>query len=311
MSDRRAIVGAYLPQISATFEPVLHNALRCEALGFDTLWLYDHLYTPFFPKQPALEGWTLATALLARTSTLRVGHLVLNNNLRHPALLGKMVTTLDVISGGRFEFGLGSGSYEGEHHQAGLPFGTWSERTSRLEESIRIVFSMLENEVTSFEGDHFTLSRVPNVPGPVSSPRPPLHIGGVGPRFTMPLVARYADVWNVPVYGLEGWQETAALLDRLCDDIGRDPSTIRRSHQAVLVLGADDAAVAAARTEADRHYAGYGIDAGGYVGRPEQVLDRMGQQIDAGCTEFAFIPADRGRGEMLELFAAEVLPHLP
>jgi len=104
--------GVYLPQVSLTFEQMLGRALECERLGYDALWLYDHLYAPGLPSVPSLEPWTLATALLARTSRLRAGHLVLCNNFRHPAVLAKMATTLDVISGGRLELGIGSGSVE-------------------------------------------------------------------------------------------------------------------------------------------------------------------------------------------------------
>ena len=109
--------GIYIPQVAASFEELLAQAQRCEAGGITSFWLYDHLYGPGMPDRDGLEAWTLATALLARTTELRVGHLVLNNNFRHPVLLGRMATTLDVISGGRLNLGIGSGSYEAEHHE--------------------------------------------------------------------------------------------------------------------------------------------------------------------------------------------------
>src|SRR6202030_2286366 len=124
-------IGVIVPQVRLGYDELLYKARRGEALGLHSFWIYDHLYAPMLPTQPAFEGWTLATALLANTSTLRVGHLVLCNNFRHPALLAKMATTLDVISNGRLELGIGSGSYEAEHQEAGPPWGSFAERTRR------------------------------------------------------------------------------------------------------------------------------------------------------------------------------------
>ena len=197
----------------------------------------------------------MASFLLAQTERLRLGHLVLCNNFRNPALLGKMATTLDVCSNGRFEFGLGSGSVEEEHHQAGLPWGSFAERSSRLGEALQIITDMFANERTTFSGQHFEVRDVPNLPPPVQRPRPPVHVGGMGPRHTLPLVARYADVWNIPVYGLADWEEKQVVLESECAKIGRDPAEIRRSHEAVLVLGEDDDAVAEGRA-AERRYRG-------------------------------------------------------
>src|SRR5439155_9263721 len=111
--------GIYIPQIGLSYELLRDRAQLCEELGYSSFWCFDHLYEPGLPQHPALEGWTLATSLLAQTTTLRVGHMVLCATFRHPVLLGKMATTLDVISGGRYELGIGSGSVEGEHDEAG------------------------------------------------------------------------------------------------------------------------------------------------------------------------------------------------
>uniref|UniRef100_UPI001FDFB211 LLM class flavin-dependent oxidoreductase n=1 Tax=Nocardia testacea TaxID=248551 RepID=UPI001FDFB211 len=154
------------------------------------------------PGHPCLEAWTTATALLTATSTLRVGALVLCNNFRHPVVLGRMATTLDIVSGGRLEFGLGSGSIREEHTRAGLAWGAAAERAGRLGEALEIITSMFAHERTTFAGAHYRVDDIANVPGPVQRPRPPVHIGGTGPKYTLPLVARYADVWNVPTYGL-------------------------------------------------------------------------------------------------------------
>ncbi|CAO5249078.1 LLM class flavin-dependent oxidoreductase [Frankia sp. AgKG'84/4] len=220
--------GVYLPQVALDFEFMLDRALACERLGYDAFWLFDHLYAPGLPAVPSLEGWTLATALLARTTRLRGGHLVTCNNFRHPALLARMAATADVISGGRVELGLGSGSVEQEHLQAGFPWGTPRERGERLGEALEIITRMFAAPRTTFEGRHYAVHDLPNLPGPVQRPRPRIHLGGVGPRWTLPLVARYADVWNVPTYALDRIGELSRALDAECERIGRERRGGRR-----------------------------------------------------------------------------------
>lgn len=307
-----ADVGIYLPQVAASFDQMLERALRVERLGLRSLWLYDHLYTPGLPDRSSLEGWTLATALLSLTTTLRVGHLVLDNNLRHPALLAKMIATADVISNGRIEIGLGSGSVALEHEQAGIAFGSMATRSSQLGEALAVVDAMLTHETVDFDGEHYSLKGLPSLPAPVQQPRPPLHVGGISEKHTLPLVARFADVWNVPTYGLADWEAKAEVLDQICEQIGRDPATIRWSHQAVLVLAADGASLATARERAARRYAGPGwnVDVGGYVGTPESLVDHMGSMRERGISQFTFVPFDRGEGDALDLLAEDVVPHL-
>lgn len=140
--------------------------------------------------------------MLACTRTLRVGHLVLCNQFRHPALLAKMAATLDVASDGRLDLGIGSGSYEAEHVEAGLPWGTSGERAERLAETLEILTRAFAGDVVDFEGAHHTVRGLPTLPRPVQHPRPPIVVGGAGERRTLPLVARYADVWNIPTYAL-------------------------------------------------------------------------------------------------------------
>ena len=305
-------IGVFLPQVALTYEEVLATARRTEALGLDSFWVYDHLCAPALPDRSSLEGWTLATALLASTSTLRVGHLVLNNNLRHPTVLAKMIATADVISSGRIEIGLGSGSYPLEHEQAGIELGSMAQRSRRLGEALAIVDGMLTHDTFSFTGDHYAVHDLSCRPRPIQQPRPPIHVGGISERHTLPLVARWADVWNVPTYGLAHWEQAAKALDAACETIGRDPASLVRSHQAVLVLAADDAALAAARAQAQRHYAGPGwsVDAGGYVGTPAALVDHIGAMRERGVQRFTFLPSDRGRSDMLELLAGSVLPQL-
>jgi alkanesulfonate monooxygenase SsuD/methylene tetrahydromethanopterin reductase-like flavin-dependent oxidoreductase (luciferase family) len=306
----RVRFGIYVPQLAMSADGLVARALDCERLGFHSLWLFDHLYGPGLPDVDAYEGWTLATTLLAKTTRLRVGHLVNCNNFRHPALLGKMATSLDVLSNGRLEFGIGSGSYEEEHHQAGMEWGTARERTERLEEALEIVTRMFTSPRTSFAGKHYTVTDLPNLPAPVQQPRPPIHIGGAGRTMTLPLVARFADVWNVPTYALGELDELTAILDAECERIGRDPAEIERSIEAVLATATPerlDAAIAVAR----RRYGGpgFGLEDGGFVGPPSQIVDRVGALEAKGFSTFVFLTHDRASTETLELMASEVVPH--
>jgi alkanesulfonate monooxygenase SsuD/methylene tetrahydromethanopterin reductase-like flavin-dependent oxidoreductase (luciferase family) len=306
--------GIYLPQVSLGFEQMLGRALECERLGYDGLWLYDHLWAPGLPEVPSLEPWTLATALLARTSRLRVGHLVLCNNFRHPAVLAKMAATLDVISGGRLELGIGSGSVPAEHDQAGLPWGSPRERSERLAEALEIITRMLGPDgtrpaSTTYEGSHYAVRDLPSLPAPVQRPRPPVHIGGAGRTRTLPLVARYADVWNIPTYALDRIGELTAALDAECERIGRDPASIRRSVEAVMVVAKEDR-LDEAMARARRHYGGpgYGLAEGGFAGTPEQVAGRIAELAGQGFSSFIFFTHDRASTQTLELFASEVMP---
>jgi len=279
-------------------------------VGFDSLWLFDHLYGPGAPDVVTYEGWILATALLAKTTRLRVGHLVSCNNFRHPAVLAKMAATLDVISGGRLEFGLGSGSIEAEHVEAGLPWGTPRERNERLAEALEIITRMFAGPRASFDGEHYQLVDLPTSPAPVQSPHPPIHIGGVGPT-TRRLAAQYADVWNIPTYALDRTAELMAAVDEECERIGRDPATLRRSVEAVLVTGTD-ATLAKAVEVGQRRYGspGYGLEAGGFIGSPGRIIERVEELAGAGFSLFIFMTHDRADPETLELFGAEVMPAL-
>jgi alkanesulfonate monooxygenase SsuD/methylene tetrahydromethanopterin reductase-like flavin-dependent oxidoreductase (luciferase family) len=304
-------LGIYVPQIVSDYDTMLSLALTAERTGFGTFWLFDHLYAPGLPDYPALEGWTTMTALLCQTTTLRVGNLVLCNNFRHPVLLARMATTLDVISNGRLEFGLGSGSYEREHHEAGLPWESAALRSERLAEALEIITSMFGSTVTSFSGRHYQVTDVPNRPLPVQLPRPPIHIGGAGPKYTLPIVARFADVWNVPTYGLRNWPALTETLEAECDKIGRDPSEIRRSHQAVLAVARHERDLPEVEATIQRRFASpvFAVQEG-YVGTPSMLVDQIGRRADQGISSIAFMVGAKEAAATMELFASEVMPQL-
>lgn len=312
-------VGVYVPQVALSWDDVRHRAERCDELGIGSLWLYDHLYAPGLPRVPSLEGWTLATALLAVTARLRVGHLVLCNQFRHPALLAKMAATLDVVSAGRLDLGLGSGSYEPEHRQAGLPWGGFGERTARLAETLEILTQAFAPEAEGeggagtidFAGEHYTVQGLPVLPRPVQRPRPPLVVGGSGDR-TLALVARYADVWNVPTYALDDLPGRLAALRAQCERVGRDPAAIRLSVEAVLALAPDEASLPEVRRSAERRFGdpGFGLREGGLVGTAPAVVDRLGELRGLGFDQVVLFTHDRAADATLDALAADVLPHV-
>lgn len=307
----RVHFGVYVPQVGFSYEQVLERARACEELGISSLWLFDHLYSPGLPEADSFEAWTLATSLLAQTTRLRVGHLVLCNSFRHPALLAKMATTLDVISGGRLDLGIGSGSFEEEHRRAGLPWGSGAERAEQLGETLEVLERMLSTDgPTTFDGRHYRVEGLFNRPGPVQKPRPPIHIGGAGERRTLPLVARYADVWNVPTYALGELRPKRDALLRECERIGRDPTEITMSLEAVLVLAGDEPELAEARQKAERRFPGpgWGLEEGGYIGAPDAVIDRIAEHLELGFTSFVFFTHDRARPATLALLAESVMP---
>jgi alkanesulfonate monooxygenase SsuD/methylene tetrahydromethanopterin reductase-like flavin-dependent oxidoreductase (luciferase family) len=305
-------VGVYLPQMGFTYDQILHRAQRCEELGIDSLWLYDHLYGPGAPDYPSLEAWTLATALLSRTERIHVGHMVLCNQFRHPAVLAKMATTLDQISEGRLQVGIGSGSIEDEHNRVGLEWGKFSERSERLGETLEILHQAFANEVIDFTGKHYTVRDMPIKPGAAQRPRPPIIVGGVGEKYTLPLVARYADVWNVPTYALGELEHKMSVLRSLCEEIGRDPSSIVLSVEAVMALAPDDAALPAVRGLAEKRFGvpAFGLEEGGLIGTPPAIVDRLHELQQLGFGQIVLFTHDRGSDQTLELLASEVIAHL-
>lgn len=230
-------LGVHVPRFTwpgqpASIAPTLDRvAAAVEEIGASSLSLMDHYFQMerVWPaEEPMLEGYTALGYLAARTSRVRIGLLVTGVTYRHPGLLAKIVTTLDVLSGGRAELGLGAAWYEREHLGLGVPFPPVAERFERLEEALQICLQMWDPaETGAYEGRHYRLAETLCSPAPVSSPRPSIRIGGSGERKTLRLVAQYADACNLFASSPD---EVAHKLDVLrghCADVGRDPSEIR------------------------------------------------------------------------------------
>jgi F420-dependent oxidoreductase-like protein len=221
--------------------------------GFDHLWNFDHFAAIMGdPERDVLEGWTLLGAMAEATSRVRIGCMVTGNTYRHPAVLAKMAVTVDHLTGGRLEFGIGAAWAELEHDMLGIEFGTAGRRVEWLDEACQIIKLLCTEERTSFEGTHYTLRNALANPKPVQRPYPPFWIGGRGERKTLRVIAQHADVWNAPGGEPDEVARLAGVLDAHCADIGRDPAEIRRSVQ-IRYAGDDDALLRSAGEFVERN----------------------------------------------------------
>lgn len=219
-----------------------------EAVGASHLSVMDHWFQMEMmapAEDPMLEGYTTLGYLAAHTSTIPLGLLVTGVTYRHPGLLAKIVTTLDVLSGGRAELGIGAAWYDREHHGLGVPFPPLAERFERLEETLQICLQMWDADNNGpFEGRHYQLAETICSPPPISSPRPKILIGGSGERKTLRLVAQYADACNIFASSPDEVAHKLDVLRAHCDAVGRDPSSIRKTIlyvQQTLATGDTDA----------------------------------------------------------------------
>ena len=262
-----------------------HHWQRFEEVGFDSVWACDHFQRPSIPEAPYLDGWTSLAALAALTSRIRIGVLVSSNTFRHPALLAKQAVTVDHLSGGRLELGLGTGWYEPEHERFGLPFPSPGQLVDRFREAVELVNLLLSRDVTTYEGRYYQVRNAPFLPTPVQRPRPPLTLGAHGPRM-LRIVATHADRWNS--FGtVAEIRERNALLDEECSALGRDPATIVRSlYGWTLKLGVD----------------------------PWQSRDAfqevIGRYREAGINEFLMEAPGEDQFGVMERVATDVLPGL-
>ena len=279
-----------------------------DALGFDSGWVYDHFLGTPEGHEPFHEGWTLLAALLAENPRIRGGSLVLGNSYRHPAVLAKMAATLDVVSGGRLEFGLGAGWYEKEYRALGFPFERPALRIAAMEEAVRVIRSLWTVQRSTFEGRSYRLVDAPAEPKPVQSPGPPIWIGARGEQLTLRAVARVADGWNIPLIPLDEYRHKLDVLAAHCRDAGRDPASIRKSTGFALMLRSTGAEVESERRR--REAAGVWEYRRVIAGTPEQVVEALRPYVDLGVDTLVaegFAPLDdEGQG----LFIREVAPAL-
>jgi len=311
---------------NADLDETIAWARRVEELGFDSVWVSDHFFFDLSryggpPRRVhALEPITTLSSIAVETQRVRLGTLVLCEAFRLPPLLAKMATTLDVISGGRLELGLGAGWNEEEYREKGFTFPPVAERIARLRETVDIVGGMLASDRFSYDGRYYRVEDAPNDPRPVQQPRPPVWIGGKGGPKILRMVAEAADGWNtVWRWTPEAYAERAAALDAACGRVGRDPATVRRSLGLFTVVGSDERDVRASWGRVGERSP---FDASGFsmedyardalVGTTAQVIERIKAFESLGvehlvCT-FGLVPFSIADPDQLERFARDVLP---
>jgi F420-dependent oxidoreductase-like protein len=298
------------PQQGWSYDDLLRVAKAAEDLGFDAFFRSDHYLTMGGDGLPGpTDAWVTLGGLARDTTSIRLGTLMTAATFRLPGPLAIAVAQVDQMSGGRVEFGLGAAWFETEHEAYGIPFHTTPERFDRLEEQLAILTGLWETpegERFSYTGQHYRLTDSPALPKPAQRPRPPVLVGGVGPRRTPTLAARYADEFNVPFRDLE---PTRAAFDRVqtaCADAGRPAESMRYSAAQVVCVGRDDAEI---RRRADA--IGREVDdlrANGLAGTPQEVVDKIGTFGAAGATRMYLQVLDLSDLDHVELIADQVVP---
>jgi F420-dependent oxidoreductase-like protein len=260
--------------VESLFDTVVAQAREAEAAGFDTVLVMDHFYQlPGIgaPENAMLEAYTTLGALASATSTIQLSALVTGNTYRNPALLAKTVTTLDVVSKGRAILGIGAGWFEREHHDYGFEFGTFGQRFERLEEALTIIAPMLRGEAASLDGKWYTARGAMN--NPRLRPSIPIMLGGSGEQKTFRLAARFADHMNI-ICDVADLARKVAVLRERCEEIGRDPATLKTSYLAMGMVG---------ETEQEAKELGESIPEDrrnrAFLGTAEQVAEQLRERV--------------------------------
>ncbi|HVN83259.1 MAG TPA: LLM class F420-dependent oxidoreductase [Candidatus Binatia bacterium] len=301
--------GIQTGQQFAAWDEIVRIWQRAEALGYDTAWTYDHFVAVMMdPFDPTLEAWSCLAALAVHTSRIRIGALVTGNTYRHPAILAKIATTVDVISKGRLEFGIGAGWYEPEHSMFGLPFGTVRERCERLDEALHVIRGLWHDQYAAFAGAHYRVQAAIAEPKPVQQPHPPITIAGAGEKRLLPIVARHADAWSS--FGSpDVFRRKIEILRGLCETEQRDCEAIEKG---VLVPTAitDDLSTVAPLIQGYAMYQGLVEDEARkwmLLGTVDDVCRQIDAFVAAGVRHFV-VTLSPYNFDVFERFAAEVMP---
>ena len=306
--DKQVKFSVRIHQGGYSYQTLRRIWTEADRLGYYSATLYDLL------NAPALECWTTLSALAAETSRIRLTPLALANTYRHPAVFARMASTLDVISNGRLEVGIGAGGSGEDHLAAGLDFPSTSTRVRMLEESIEMMKRLWTEEEVTFSGRYYSLSGAKNVPAPVQKPHPPFLVGGHGERHLLRAAARYADICNAGFeMDLDEHRATLDILGEHCRNAGRDISEIEVSHNTRVVIAGSEAEfdrlVVQGAANANRSEAEYRASLSRAIaGTPEQCAEQIQRYFDSGITYFFLLFPDPIPTEKLELFATEVMP---
>lgn len=290
------------PQQGATYDDLLAVARRAEQLGFGAFFRSDHYLAMGGDGRPGpSDAWTTLAGLARDTSTIRLGTMVTSATFRLPGPLAITVAGVDQMSGGRVELGIGAGWFEGEHIKYGIPFPATGERFDRLEEQLAVITGLWASEGSfSHAGSHYTVTDSPGLPKPTQA-KPPVIIGGVGKKRTPALAAAYADEFNLPFGDVETTRAQRERVTRACEDIGRDPATMRWSNALVVCVGADEAEFTrraeAIGREPDE------LRANGVAGTPDEALEALGRYAAAGSERVYLQVLDLADLDHLDLIA--------
>jgi len=284
--------------------------VKADAWGYDSLWNFDHFYPIFVdPDGPCLEGWTTLSALAQATKRARIGHLVNGNTYRHPAVTAKMAASLDHISGGRLNLGIGAGWFEKEHADFGIDFKTVPGRLQALNEACQILRGMFTQDRTTVHGKHYTVTDAMGLPKPLQRPYPPILIGGTGKKVLLKLVAKHADMWNAAA-GAEQMREYIEIIERHGEALKRDTTAIEKTVMMPLCYKADAgreqfvcqlmAGMRQLSPEAARKLV--------MIGDRQECLDTVERYSRVGVTHFIFMTFAPYYLDEIQAFAEEVIP---
>jgi F420-dependent oxidoreductase-like protein len=294
---------AIWPNAAQPWDVIVDEVRHCEAAGWDGAYIADHFMPSFGDDTgPTSEAIALLGALAAATERVRLGSLVFGNTYRHPAVLANQVATIDHISGGRVLVGIGAGWQENEHAAYGIELPPVKQRLDRFEEAVQIVKGLLSEDHFSFAGEHYTITNAPMNPKRSDMD---ILVGGGGEKRTMRIAAEYADEWNV-------WSDPElmkgklAVLERHCDDLGRDRSEIKVSTQALLFMSDDESFLENMRNAE--------MPMRKMVGTPKQVGEIIGEFADLGVDElilpdFTLPPPGAQRNDVIDQFAEAAAPY--
>ncbi|MBI4300797.1 MAG: LLM class F420-dependent oxidoreductase [Chloroflexi bacterium] len=311
--------GIGLSQSGVTWAEYMAASQEAEALGFDSLWNNDHFMMPAEGMEPPyMEAWTALAGQAACTGSIRLGCLVTGNTYRNPALLAKMAVTIDMISNGRLEMGIGAAWHEREHVAYGWGFPSLKERMDRLEEACQVLKLLWTQEKASFAGRYYQLQNAVAEPKPVQKPHPPLMVAGSGEKRTLRIVAKYADKCNIPG-SPDAVAQKVDVLKEHCRQVGRDFDEIEVTAGGVCAITDSEAQADRLVQQLAEQFKATeeAIRAGALLGSSQRILEAIGRFIGAGVTHLIFTPLERfdidGKlglkgGDQLRRFAREVLP---
>jgi F420-dependent oxidoreductase-like protein len=293
------------------YETMTRVAQVAEAEGFDAIWLYDHFHTvPVVTQEATFECWTSTAALARDTQRVRIGQMVTCNSYRNPALLAKMASTVDVLSHGRLDFGLGAGWYEQEYRAYGYDYPDAPQRLRYLREALQVILAMWKEEEAVFEGKYYQVRGAINQPKGVQKPHIPLLIGGGGEKVTLKLVAQYADACNVGHLDTEGLKHKFAVLKQHCENVGREYESIKRTTEYICVI---------AKTEEEAVVKGQSSPSLGpnpsieqlqkqdLCGTPAMIRRRLSEAEEAGVQEVILFLPDAKDLDSIKMFAQECI----